>query len=170
MPGNQTPTALEQFFQLLIRLGAPVGTLITDSTPYDQIRRPVLNLIGATYADDPVNGQGVLTLGAGDRFALVRVNHSTSPITMAALQRASADVSGGTVVVKAPASPADSDPISIKATLGNPAVNSLTADGNGHTIEDPAAHGTFSATVLIGIAGESITWQFDSVNNRWMIV
>jgi hypothetical protein len=60
-----TPTALEQMFMLRIRLNAPVGTLITDPTPYDQPRRPVVNLLGGTYADDPVNNQGVITLGGG---------------------------------------------------------------------------------------------------------
>lgn len=216
---NQTPTFLEQFFQLLIRLNAPVGTLITDSTPYDQKRRPILNLIGATYEDDPTNNQGVLTVSGGGggsgvnvqvngapiannphltldfvspgatgadsggstaivtlptvrALTLARVNTGTSPLILVVFQRASVDVSGGPVIVAAPASPADNDMIGCKATIGNPGLagHSLTVQGNGHAIEDPAVPGTYPVNVVLTAASQSVDWQYDATNARWMIV
>jgi hypothetical protein len=56
---NTTPTALEQFFQFLIR-----------SNGTNLIKRPIINFLGGTVADDPANNQTNVSLPGSWRTEL----------------------------------------------------------------------------------------------------
>ena len=70
MSSNRTPTALEQFFMMLIR-----------SNGTDLPKRPIANFLGGSIADDPVNDQTLITLGG----ILVSVANLTANFTQPAV-------------------------------------------------------------------------------------
>lgn len=53
---NQLPTGLEAFFQM---------TWVDSNGVLVPIKRAKTQMLGATFADDPINGQTVMTIGAG---------------------------------------------------------------------------------------------------------
>lgn len=77
-----------------------------------------------------------------------------------------------TLTVQFPANPADGN----KVTAILDGLGTITVDGNGHNVESATTAETFAATATMSTdnapkvpSGTSLTWAFDTTNNRWKV-
>ena len=80
------------------------------------------------------------------------------------------DTLGGLTTVTAPATPVVNMRFTVKDANNNAAVNNITVNGNGRTLENPIIPGTYTSPIIISTSSLSATWAFDPTRNRYTLV
>lgn len=153
---------IEQVFRTLI---------IRDSTGTDMPPEPAVKIIGAALADDPINGQTVLTFGAPVPH---RVNGSYNVAETSGEVYVGLSALAAAATVKAPAAPTIGMKITVKFEDHSLATWNAIFDANGGTVTGPeASGGTYAITQQQWgtglVSGPSVDFVYvDAVAKLWM--
>ena len=100
--------------------------------------------VGATY------GHGTINLSPSSLTAMVESN------------------SGSTTVFLLSSTYVQPNHVVVVVDIGEDAgTNNISVNGNGLSVENPAAPGSFASSVTLSTSGQSVAWIYDSVNSRY---